>query len=321
MTRDIFVPVMDRLKATRREKFKDLISLIKYLDPTFEPANENYPNFEDFFAQIEMARRFNSKNFITSTLWPQRRLQRAEKALKQALAGYLWQFTRRPSRRVSRSLKSTRTFLGRIVQPGDVIVTFNWDLTVERANTLVTASKAYDLQYSYATASSVGTGKGRRVTLLKPHGSIDWFTRAQVRSIKNVGQNDFFKVGTGIFAYNHFRHLKHHHLSRLIPVIVPPTPFKEFRFEALRDIWRDVFRSVRRADSIHIIGYSLPPEDQFARFIFRRVFRLIARDKVRPSITVVNRAAGARDTFRRTIGAELPLVFKQMTFERWVKTA
>jgi hypothetical protein len=318
VTKDIFVRVMQRLSKKRPQQFKELTSLLRYLHPTFRTVDENYPNLEDSLAQVEMARRFNSREFVTSTLWPSARLQQADETLKRALAGYLWRFT---AKATSVPVRPVVEFCERILRPSDVVVTFNWDLTIERSNSLLDGGRgSYDLQYSYKPTAPDRRKQRRSLTVLKPHGSIDWFTKAQVRSVKAAGPNDFFRIGPDLFTYNHFRMLRHHRLSSRAPIIVAPSPFKEFKVRALREIWCGVFRSLRHADSIHIIGYSLPREDQFARFIFRRAFRLVTRDGRNPQITVVNPDGRVRETFAQTIGPELPLVFKQMTFGRWLET-
>ncbi|MGA3324279.1 MAG: hypothetical protein ABSF45_07385, partial [Terriglobia bacterium] len=71
----------------------------------------------------------------------------------------------------------------------------------------------------------------------------------------------------------YFRLSKNPELLDVLPVIVPPVWHKEFNEPFLRQTWRSVFRSLSRATSLRIIGYSLPKEDQFARFVLRRALR------------------------------------------------
>ncbi len=265
-----------------------------------------------------MAQRFNSTQFVRSTLWPQAEVERAETMLKRALAEYLWRFTREPTSAV----RTLVAFLEKVVRPGDVIITFNWDLTVERASTLCGAATSYDLEYSYSGAATLERAKRQRqIFLLKPHGSIDWFTEGQARSVPSAAPNDFVRVGPGLMAYNSFRLRPHHHMSGHVPVIIPPTPFKEFRFKALREIWRGAFRALRKAETVYVLGYSLPREDQFARFVLRRVFRLVAKRNRDPEVIVVNPEESVRETFTRVLGPELKVVFKKMRFERWLELA
>ena len=118
-------------------------------------VRQNYPNLEDFLAQVEMARRFNSRKFVPSTLWPNVRLEQADQMLRRALAGYLWRFT---AKATSASVKPVVDFCARILRPGDVVVTFNWDLTIERSNSLIDEGRgAYDLEYSYKQAGLHGS--------------------------------------------------------------------------------------------------------------------------------------------------------------------
>jgi hypothetical protein len=52
------------------------------------------------------------------------------------------------------------------------------------------------------------------------------------------------------------------------PLIVPPTWSKEHYHEVLRSIWYNASKALSSAENIFIIGYSLPPSDQFFRSFF-----------------------------------------------------
>jgi hypothetical protein len=48
--------------------------LLHYLYPNFDRQLRNYPNIEDFLNLIEMAKLFNSEEYIASQLWSVGRL-------------------------------------------------------------------------------------------------------------------------------------------------------------------------------------------------------------------------------------------------------
>jgi hypothetical protein len=111
-----------------------------------------------------------------------------------------------------------------------------------------------------------------------------------------------------------------------MPVIVPPVSSKEFRYRALKRTWMSIFRAVSQATQLHIIGYSLPREDQFARFVFRRAIRNnllnVEKGKKSPlSIRVVNPDETVFTTFSRLVGStgtNTEMEFKQTLFQDYV---
>jgi hypothetical protein len=190
---------------------------------------------------------------------------------------------------------------------------------VEKANSFL-GSKTFDLKYGYST-SGKSDSQARYLTLLKPHGSIDWFGSKRVEAIKTRAPADFCRVGPDVHGYNGFRRREHHKLHQLTPEIIPPSHRKAFKTATAHRTWQDVYRSLRRASEIYVIGYSLPPEDQFARFVLRRVFRNAAVDGLHPRITVINPASSVLDRFEDVVGTAFQIRFEHTTFEKWLTKA
>jgi hypothetical protein len=316
MSRDILGSVVRHVEKNSQRDFRDLVGLLGYLYPSFDASEGNYPYIEEFFAQISMALEFNSETYIHSKYWPPERVQKSEVALKKGLSSFLWTLSSRSATSDSKWIRSVVQFCERVLQPDDVVITFNWDLTIERANSLV--SKQFMLRYTYDEKSD---RKGRSITLLKPHGSIDWFTQEQAKHVATKGSNDFVRVGRDLYGYNSFTLRPHHHLESEIPAIVSPSPFKTWTSQTSRNIWQSVYRAVRHAKSIKIIGYSLPPEDHFARFVLRRAFRNAASEKRRARIQVINPDSSILDRFERIAGPTFDVRLNHKRFEDWLKAA
>lgn len=303
----------------RREKgiYDELQGLLNYLYPGFREKYRNYPNIEDFFGLVDMAQRFNTGQYVNSNLWSDQRLKRFEDDLKLGLSRFLWGLLARfgPS-------DSVRNFVHDVVSPGDAIITFNWDLTLEQA--FVSQSVRYSYIYSRNAES--------RPCLLKPHGSIDWLDKRDVDGSGELRGGDYFplshKRGRRIVVVRYFkRDIKK--LVPIAPVLVPPSPFKEFRLQErlpeFKEIWQSVFRAVTDAKELFFLGYSLPAVDQFGRFVFRRALRsnygrMKKRGKERVVVTVVNPDETAELTFSRLVGREPGIKFIQTSFENWVES-
>jgi hypothetical protein len=236
-------------------KAEKIHKLLRYLYPGFVQNLRNYPNIEDFLNLLEMAKLFNSEEFIGSKLWSNQRLEEVEALTIEAVTQYIWGAMQDKDK-----LHGLIDFAREVLRDGDVIVTFNWDLTIERA-----LGNMSDISYSYSRDGQDG------VTLLKPHGSIDWFLKSRIPDGK--AKKRTISLDSEACVYPYFNFAESPELLQARPLIVPPVAMKEFESSILKRMWRSVYRAVSAATHLFIIGYSLPKEDQFARFVLRRAIR------------------------------------------------
>lgn len=92
VAKDILRESMIRLARLDSGEVKEIHKLLHYLYPDFEGAYRNYPNVEDFLNLIDMAQKFNSQEFMESTLWPKARLETAKGIVLGAVTEYIWGF-------------------------------------------------------------------------------------------------------------------------------------------------------------------------------------------------------------------------------------
>jgi hypothetical protein len=228
----------------------------------------------------------------------------------QAVTDYIWDQMAQSGKQhvIHNSVDKT-------LRKGDTIITFNWDLTMERA--LEDYSSDPGFLYTYSRRR-----KEKSFSLLKPHGSIDWFEKKALRNL--VPDRKIGKLGGELVYYPRFNRAEHPKLEQIPPVIVPPVALKEFEFVFLKRTWRYVYRAVSDATELHIVGYSLPREDQFARLVFRRAIRnnvLKARKRrEQPAkVVVINPDAAAEATFSHLVGRDIAdFDFRQTRFEDYV---
>jgi hypothetical protein len=130
-------------------------------------------------------------------------------------------------------------------------------------------------------------------------------------------------------VFKHFDLTENSELQELMPIIVPPISSKEFNHRALRQMWNSIFRAVSQATDPHILGYSLPREDQFARFVLRRAIRqnllnVERGKKKRLAVRVVNPDETVWTIFSRLVGAggaNADMEFKQTMFQDYVSSS
>ncbi|MDH3975095.1 MAG: SIR2 family protein [Deltaproteobacteria bacterium] len=184
----------------------------------------------------------------------------------------------------------------RRLQPQDYILTFNYDVLLERA--LDAVGKKYRLfptRYSSVSRFS-GTvdNNNEEVTILKMHGSIDWFDKS--RFIDNIKFREKEGLSTlpsdpvfnGVEDWGITqivdgpRHkgdplLNIHKVSRIedlykqnlmfmaTPWILTPSTNKILYASTVEEFWRGLGRAGGSNFGMSIIGYSLPDHDSYAR--------------------------------------------------------
>jgi hypothetical protein len=312
VAKDIFRATMLRLLSASDSDADDVHNILRYLYPGFDVKLKNYPNIEDFLNFLEMAKTFNTEEFVRSEPYSEKRIGKVEGIVLKALTAFLWEAMQSKDK-----LKPLHRFAEKEVNLGDVVITFNWDVGLEQ--TLYMDRKEPSFHYFYSRKIDQ-----KQVFLLKPHGSIDWFRKA---ALPNNGEGeDYLSLDKDLAVFKHFDFTENHELAKLLPVIVPPVSSKEFKYRALKRTWISVFRAVSQATQLHIIGYSLPREDQFARFVFRRAIRnnLLNVEKGKKSplgIRVVNPDETVWTTFSRLVGSTgtgTEMEFKQTFFQDYV---
>ena len=308
LAKDILGESITRLAGKDASNSKHVTDLLSYLYPAFNEELRNYPNIEDFLNLLEMAKSFNSEEFIESSLWPKHKLDRVRNVTLKAVTDYLWERMQKVD-----ALNPMKTFATKFLRYSDTVITFNWDVTLERG--LWDREDDFWMPYTYNRKR-----KGKYVTILKAHGSIDWF-REKDLSKPILKRTE--KLDDEVRLYAHFNFSKHPELSNVQPVIVPPVADKSFEYECLKKTWRSIYQAVADATELFFIGYSLPKEDQFARLVLRRalrsnLLRTEKREKKPLRITVVNTDDGATVTFARLAGSKVPLQSYQAKFENYL---
>jgi len=163
MSKDILGEAVTRLGNQDASNKKRVTDLLSYLYPAFNEDLRNYPNIEDFLNLLEMAKSFNSEEFIESSLWPRDKLDLVRSVTLKAVTDYLWERMQKVD-----ALNPIKTFGTKFLRYSDTVITFNWDVTLERG--LWDREDDFWMPYTYNRER-----QGKYVTILKPHGSIDWF--------------------------------------------------------------------------------------------------------------------------------------------------
>jgi len=245
-----------------------------------------------------------------------------QSALVNAIRGWFTEIRER------HSAEAYARFAREIVAPGDCIITFNYDVSLDR-------------ELKLAGRFEVGDGYGFRIEklpaksatrLLKLHGSTSWLALMFGGITSGPFQFELGNVlgrrpviGKDEFAFLGYSNVADPAFPRggaALPVMILPTRSKEFFFAANSgveyvefwgNLWQQAAEALRITDRIVICGYSMPRADQRAREL------LLASPKKDAEILV---ASGA-DTQRIVLdyhesGKLRAIAAEEIYFEKWV---
>lgn len=195
------------------------------------------------------------------------------------------------------------------LQPGDYVLTFNYDVLLERA--LKQVGKPFRLfpqRYKELLPNGgamVDWEDDDEVVVLKLHGSIDWFDRtsysrevqASIDFAASIGRPPSHIPGHPVFSHSEelgvvpildgLRHaddpLCEMHrvecveglrwrqlLFRATPWLLSPSRAKVLWAEKLKDFWRGLGQVGRMNLGLGIVGFSLPDHDDYVRQVIYR---------------------------------------------------
>ena len=217
-------------------------------------------------------------------------------------------------------------FADKIVQPGDVVITFNYDDSLERELKRVgkwDVSQGYGFQIGKSQQPSP-------VLMLKLHGSINWLV-----SIFGGIRSGSFAIGDNrslgespCIATDYLKYLGCADMPGTFPggggfpSLILPGRTKEFYYqtsfglehqEFFSWLWAQAAAALERADKVVLCGYSLLPVDERARDL------LLKAPRKGSSIVVVSGRDGTRiaQAFRDA-GFQNAECYDSGYFETWV---
>ncbi|MBI4517431.1 MAG: hypothetical protein HY699_16630 [Deltaproteobacteria bacterium] len=173
------------------------------------------------------------------------------------------------------------------LQPGDVVITFNWDTTVERTlaeQEMWSPFNGYGFEKVLLMRSPIdepselpsGLPMASPITVLKLHGSFGW----QCASDGNI-------IFDHRYYLNHFDFWWNGNRLPLIDPLAPrvgpprdyalehPTFLKRIRGSAMQEVWHRATTALSNASMVEVWGYSLPASDIGPRVLLNGLrFRL-----------------------------------------------
>lgn len=155
-----------------------------------------------------------------------------------------------------------RNFATRLGENSWNVITFNWDILVEKALAEV------GVAWSYSASQSSG------VAVIKPHGSINWSSFAQNPNLSAEYPHWTPITPDSTLSFDAANPLANPDMQEINPdlryCLYPGDPdHPEFHAD-LAKLWAEAESLLMQSDSIVFIGYSLPAYDTFTLDLLRR---------------------------------------------------
>ena len=153
------------------------------------------------------------------------------------------------------------------------VINFNYDLCLDYALGLAGKTPYYSLESHEPQHDSIH--------LMKVHGSLNWSKTAaspgfEISRLKTLDMKTYWdRLGLDkpaerpidtmelMFGPDRWGEKLHP-----VPLIVPPTWNKGWYQEMLKPVWKAASAALSSAENVFVIGYSLPPADQFFRSFY-----------------------------------------------------
>lgn len=282
-----------QLQRIRNTKHKQLIDdvvkdTLEVFGPNFDATMETvFTTLEHTIRMLKATR--ESRDFTIDSL------KDKSERLRQALAASLEEsLTVRggngESTHEMRKCKYHDRLVRDLLQPGDEIISFNYDCTIDDSLRRRGSGK-WNAEHGYGFKS-----ERRRSRLIRherwqptnPGGNNDTIRLFKLHgSLHFKIEGDPYKVTLKERPYTKQQ-------GNLKFSIIPPEWHKAYDEGAFKDLWASAAKAIHRATSIVIIGYSMPATDLHSTALFRTSVR---RGKLK-HLTIVNPDGGARRRIR-----------------------
>lgn len=307
-----------------REFFKEFF----YIDVLKDNIDRvNFPTFEEVLGILDMAeqRRESFKNFGTDTY-------NNKNGSISLLRQYLILLTANSINNASKeSNKYHELLLDNLLKSNNILnttfISVNYDIHIDN-----TISKLYDkcktpvmLDYGVDLAnfnfknSSWKRPIGRTIKLYKIHGSLNWLYCPICSSLTLTP----YEGGVMRILNNQDEAKCLNCNEYTIPIIIPPTYFKNMSNVFLSSVWNKAENSLRKADVLIFCGYSFPEADIHIKYMLKRVQK--SRNKKPLKIMVFNNHEDKLESvlkkeenrYKRFLGEDI--IFTRDSFQDFAK--
>jgi len=291
-----------------------LADIIRFHHPEFNPARRStFPDIERLLSEMQANAHLFEHSRPATGRFTTKDLDERRGQLLLEIAQWFHEIQKRA---LSTPPAWLNDLAGAIKRENAQVISFNWDLVLDE---LLFGADLKRSSYSF--------GEANGPSLIKPHGSLNWYRHDLGQHLKP--DRRFWLCGKKdqrVFAFRPYR-APTSTKRDYMPFIVPPVYGKTFEDDLSKHLWRQSVAVLSKATEVRFMGYSLPEADFHARFILRCGFHnqesgaLTAKGKRahptgRAKVTVVELKDDAHQRIERTVGWACD--FQKMKIEDWI---
>ena len=258
LTSDLLVRLWARTDKKLKKRLK---RVIRFHHPEFDPDRfTSFPNVEQLLSEMQVNEQLFAASAQNEGTFTRKQLRALQTDLLLEIAGWFHE--------ISKKVFSGETTVGwlkkfkkQIISQNAGIISFNWDLVLDR---LLFGTAINGTSYGFNKTEDESP------SLLKPHGSLNWFEEEVGRRLKPDRRVCVFKNNSdSVFAFSKFRAPRLGQEDPVTPLIVPPVYLKNFEKPVFRELWRNCVTLLNQTRKVVFLGYSMPLTDLHARYIMR----------------------------------------------------
>lgn len=300
----------DDYSTLLRGYFRDFFGI---KDNDIRDPGTKWPTFEEALAMVEIAM---DKEQSFGATYTTTQLHKIKEGLVISMGRAIESCPTKPK-------TIHKRFIGKLFRMGHyreqeyAFVSFNYDILLDNALMELLDKKIYcDYGLTFANASPdyisdafprwVPPG-GKRVLILKPHGSLNWVQCPACDSLAILGDSKSQIFKTGVI---HTVESCPRDNAAMQFVIEPPSYFKKYKNYNLQTVWKRFHNVLAASTKIVFIGYSMPDADVMIKYAIKQA--CFGRDR---RIIVIDPDERVRDQYARVLGN---IEFHKMGFEELV---
>jgi proteasome lid subunit RPN8/RPN11 len=313
-----FIRNFNSLEARTREKASRVISKLNDAEFQFSRHVIRDPNgvanLEELLTYLELYHSFPGTNFALNP-WDASDSADIRQVVTYGFLEYqhdLYKNTWRAGAQIGIVRKVSEAWTS-LVRPGDVIITFNWDILHE---VILWPSGLWSYRDGYGfQCATQGEGEHPSKTLiLKLHGSVNWVQEDETKPVAYIADvPDFFHDPRDLGTQPRHPEAQADSGRKLIL----PTYLKDISSNAaLLGLWTKAHRFMAEAREMVVVGYSLNPVDHPARLLFGTA---LSQNSNLERATIVSPDTGEWEDFLGRMNKQVNSVREK--FEDWVQKA
>ena len=320
LTSDLLIRLWDRIDADLRGRLE---RVIRFHHPGFDPQRfTSFPNVEQLLSEMQVNEQLFDASRPHEGRFTKTQLHNLQTDLLLQIAGWFHEISEGVAPATSKP-SWLKIFREQVIAEKAAIISFNWDLVLDRLFFGDTISGA-----------SYGFTKSRRVrpTLLKPHGSLNWFEKELGKSLSSIKWVPVFDPdgSNTVYAFTEFRSPVSRKGRIYTPLIVPPVYLKNFERPVFEALWRNCVAALSRARKVFFLGYSMPLADLHVQFIMRcgfynQIEGQLTRTRKRKKasgpadVVIVNPEWGAAQRISAIVGPKNKCKWVSTSVSEWIE--